>query len=249
MSIPLHHTNVDKGVYLIVNTKTNQVYVGSTRNKLYNRFIEHRRTLIRGDHFNKKLQKSFNEHGKDSFYFKYKVIKDEDSILRFEQRFYNIYKPYYNIATNMMNGGKPNKGIKLTDEWKENLVKSRKGYKHSREVLETVVNNNKNNACKLTFTKDSEVLNFNSFIEASEYFNVSVGCIRSGNSRFGKWRGWIITIKKHQKKKVKLSKDGVEIVLNSTLEADRYLNMWRGATSFYYKRDGKINEYNIDYID
>ena len=217
MDLIIKHTEDGKCVYLIINKVTNQCYVGSTRNSLYKRMVEHRRHLRKGVHINKKLQYSYNKYGDDSFYFKYKKVSNEDDILKFEYRFYKLYKTYYNIATDILNGGKPNLGAKLTKEWKNNLVKSREGYKHSKETLEIVTKNNKENATKVIFTKDDEILKFNSYVEAGIYLNVSSSSLITANSRYGKWRGWIIEVISSQKKRVKLSKDDFEIVLNSTL--------------------------------
>lgn len=64
--------NVDNpsqsGVYKIVNTVSNKIYVGSACN-LYNRYRTHKSTLIKGIHHNDHLQKSFNKHGLSAFEF------------------------------------------------------------------------------------------------------------------------------------------------------------------------------------
>lgn len=47
------------GVYRILNTKNNKVYVGSSYNT-YNRFRSHRNQLIKGKHFNRFLQNAYD---------------------------------------------------------------------------------------------------------------------------------------------------------------------------------------------
>ena len=56
------------GIYQIINTTSNKVYVGSAYN-LYNRYRGHKSMLNNNKHDNDHLQKSFNKHGSDSFAF------------------------------------------------------------------------------------------------------------------------------------------------------------------------------------
>lgn len=56
------------GIYKIVNTVSNKIYVGSACN-LYNRYRTHKSTLTKREHDNDHLQKSFNKHGPSAFEF------------------------------------------------------------------------------------------------------------------------------------------------------------------------------------
>ena len=60
------------GIYKIINTVNNKLYVGQSRNIL-SRFATHRRKLNKKQHYNLKLQHSWDEYGSD--YFKFEVIE------------------------------------------------------------------------------------------------------------------------------------------------------------------------------
>lgn len=85
------------------------------------------------------------------------------NILKKEEYYIKTLNPHYNVCTECGNGGgSPNLGRKFTKEWKEKIAAKSKLYKHSPEVLEKVSDNNKKQACKITMTKDNEILTFNS---------------------------------------------------------------------------------------
>lgn len=56
------------GVYKIVNTVSNKIYIGSSKN-IFKRLREHSQRLLKNVHHCSKLQKSFNTHGFDAFTF------------------------------------------------------------------------------------------------------------------------------------------------------------------------------------
>lgn len=58
----------NSGVYRIICIPTNRAYVGATVD-LENRKIVHFRDLVLNKHFNPKLQRAYNLHGRDSFKF------------------------------------------------------------------------------------------------------------------------------------------------------------------------------------
>ena len=57
------------GIYGIVNTLNDSVYVGSTRRPIRSRWIKHRRQLRKGIHFNPHLSAAWNKYGEDVFEF------------------------------------------------------------------------------------------------------------------------------------------------------------------------------------
>lgn len=248
MKIDIHWTNKSKGVYIIKNNLTQQIYVGSSRNSLYSRLHDTIRLLRRGDHHNDRLQNSFNKYGEDMFSYKYKALEDKDNyILRFEERVISLFKPFFNICLHPTFGGKPNLNRKLPEEWRINLHKN-KNYKHSSETMEIINYNNKMNSCNLEFIKNEEVLNFHSWVEAGKYFEATPTSIQISHIRFGKWKGYIINRLTKQKKNVKLYYENEVLEFSSASECDKFLDMWKGATSFYLLRDGKIKNYKIEYI-
>lgn len=235
---------IHSAVYLIVCRGVNEVYVGSSGD-VSKRMIEHRSKLRKGNHENKNLQKLYAMYGEDSFYLKFKYTNySKYEGLLFEEKFISLYTTV-NIAKEPTKGGSPNKGKKLTEEWKINLHKD-KDYKHSDSVLSKVTLNNKNGGCKLLFTKDDKELNFNSWVEASKHFGVKGVHYFRGN--LTKYKGWKITILTSQKKKIILEHINEKLEFNSAGECDRFLNMWKGATSHYLLRDGEICGFKVWYV-
>ncbi len=242
--IPFKKKQKIKAVYLIVCEKTNDVYVGSSTN-IYRRMGCHRTRLRKGNHENSNLQLLYDAYGEDNFYFKYKYTNyTKYEGLLFEEKFISLFETI-NIAKEPTKGGSPNKGRKLSDEWKINLHKN-KTYKHNETILDKVTKNNKEGACRLLFTKGQEVLEFNSWIEASKHFNIS-GMHYTEKENI-QYKGWKIEKLSHQKKKVLLEHTSENILFNSAGECDRYLNMWRGATSHYLLRDGEICGFKVTYV-
>lgn len=72
------------GVYLILNTATGGFYVGSTL-YLRRRAFTHRRKLSLGQHFNKRLQNSYNSNGSASFVFMPILFDDWNTCKAVEQ--------------------------------------------------------------------------------------------------------------------------------------------------------------------
>lgn len=109
------------GIYAILNKKTGDCYIGST--KLFvSRFNDHRKALMLGKSF-PLLQSAFYEHGKDAFVFRIvEVIKmekqdqlyDDDFVRKLgerEQYWIDKVKPTYNRRKKA--GRAP-----LSNEWK-----------------------------------------------------------------------------------------------------------------------------------
>ena len=80
----------EKGIYCIINTKNNKVYIGSTTTSFQKRFLTHYWRLIKNNHENKYLQSAWN---KNSDYFVFRVMLVTDN-LSFEQRAFDLYKPF-----------------------------------------------------------------------------------------------------------------------------------------------------------
>lgn len=77
------------GVYLLLNTDTNQTYVGSSKN-VERRFYQHR--------YNSKIQntKLYNDMKSHNFEFVVLTECNEEELKEKEQQFINLLKPYYN---------------------------------------------------------------------------------------------------------------------------------------------------------
>ena len=243
---PIKSTPKKSGVYVITNTVNFKVYVGSSKDVL-RRITSHRSDLRRGISRNKNLQKDYDKYGEKIFTYKYcfNCMNKEERYI-FEEKFISLFV-CYNIATEPTKGGSPNKGKKLSKKWIENLHKNN-NYKHPKETLKKVSENNKKLGCKLIFKKGDKQINFSSWKEASIYFNTSPSSIGTSFKRNGKWRDWSIFKNSLQKKKVLLYFDDECKIFNSAGECDRFLGMWVGATSHYLNRDGEINGYKVKYL-
>lgn len=85
------------GVYLIENTINGRKYVGSAIN-IRSRWQGHRRSLERGRHHSKFMQRCWNKHGADAFSFKVLVECCVENLTSVEQDFIDDLAPEYNSA-------------------------------------------------------------------------------------------------------------------------------------------------------
>lgn len=104
------------GVYQIKNKENGKRYIGSSVN-VTRRFYEHKRTLRKGEHHNRHLQRAFDKYGLGKFVFEVLeyVLPEKTCLEAREQHFLDKYFPEYN-----MNSGATNS----------------LGYKHSEETIE-----------------------------------------------------------------------------------------------------------------
>ena len=81
-------SELKSGIYQIKNIITNKVYIGSAKN-INSRWLEHKRLLKNNNHPNKKLQASYNKHGKNNFSYEKLELIELDSLIIFEQKWLN----------------------------------------------------------------------------------------------------------------------------------------------------------------
>jgi group I intron endonuclease len=105
------------GIYKIINTVTNNFYIGQSTN-LQKRKIYHDGDLRNNKYKNPHLQNSWNKHGEDSFSFEILLQCEFWELDRYEQWFVDNLNPEYNIMTLCVT--KP-KGLKLSEEHKRKL--------------------------------------------------------------------------------------------------------------------------------
>lgn len=235
-----------KGIYLLTNLKNQKRYVGSTYRDFKERFKEHcgmyNIYLKEGGRIALPiLWTAFNKYGLNSFKAEILEIMDDASdqeILNKEEYYIKLLNPEYNVCQEPSKNGSPNKNKKLSEEWKKKISEKAKLYKHDKETLALVTENNKQNACKIKFIKDSEVLEFSSWVEAAKHFNVlSKSAMITAYSKNKTYHGYKIEKLSKQAKTIKLYYENNEIkIFNSFNECDRFLNMWRGYTSEQYNR-------------
>lgn len=247
------------GIYKIINTINNHFYIGSSERKFNERFKEHCRYYEQWKEGTKKcmhpiLWQAYDKYGIENFKVEILEVlnnKTHEEILKCEEYYILNLNPEYNICKYPTNGGKPNLGKKLTDEWKANITKKSSEYKHSEETLKIVSNNNKINASKIELIKDSESLCFNSWVEVAKYFNVSSSAIQNAYKRTGKFREYTINKLTKQSKSIKVFIEDNFIIFNSFNECDKYFNMWRGYTSTLISSKANkliINKYKFEIL-
>ena len=122
------------GIYLITNTVTKKVYVGSSVD-IKARWKEHLSSLRKGRHHSVKLQRSWDKHGEDIF--KFEVIEPVENVLHLvaiEQTFIDYHKAAtiagYNVSPT---AGSP-LGVRHSEETKEKQRIASTGRKHSEET-------------------------------------------------------------------------------------------------------------------
>lgn len=84
------------GIYKIENQRNGKQYIGSSNN-VNKRLTEHRRVLKNGIHHSIKLQRAVNKYGIENFTFCLLEECTEGDLLKQEQRYFDLFKPEYNI--------------------------------------------------------------------------------------------------------------------------------------------------------
>lgn len=237
------------GVYCVQNLVNNKIYIGSSKN-LYRRFYGHKNgDCHKSFRCMTGLYNAYKKYGLNNF--KFFVIKITEDYLLWEGLFIKLLKADYNIADVTNGKSQPNIKKKFDKNWISKLGKC-KG--HSKETRQKLTELNKQGSCKIIMKKDEIVLNFNSWAEAKNYFNLKENaCAYFCKTKKGEnyyWKGWIITKLNTQKKKVGLYKNFSLIKeFESAGECDRYLDLWRGVTSNAIKNNqGFLHEYTVKYL-
>lgn len=123
----------EKGIYIIQNTVTGKLYIGST-NSFYRRFRRHRQELTRNEHPNKHLQNSFNKHSAENFKFiVIEIVELETLLIEREQYWLDLLTPYkveigYNIAC--IAGPSMNTGKSPSEETRKKISETLKKGKY-----------------------------------------------------------------------------------------------------------------------
>lgn len=237
----------ESGVYVIYNNINSKFYIGSSNN-LYKRYCSHKLGIkASGIKSIRILYNAYKKYSIDNFTFEPLMITNDYVI--WEEILIRLLNPDYNIMTAVNGKQRPNLGKKFNKNWSSKLPKCRQ---HSLETKKLLSHLNKKNSCKLKFYSkhSNEMLYFNSWVEACRYFNVTGINRRKVENNTYKWRNYIIYKQSMQNKKVllQLSIDNF-MKFNSSLECDRYLNLWRGATSNAVNNNqGILHNYKVSYI-
>jgi group I intron endonuclease len=84
------------GVYVIRNTVSGRLYVGSSVN-IESRWAVHRHELLAGTHHSSILQRSWSKHGEIAFVFEVLLVLPRHLLIEYEQIFIDQLKPSMNI--------------------------------------------------------------------------------------------------------------------------------------------------------
>jgi group I intron endonuclease len=126
---------INRGVYLITNTTTGAVYVGSAAKSFDERWYNHRLQLRSNIHDNLYLQRAWNKYGEASFVFSVaEYVENPDEVLTREQhwidRYFGLGKGHcYNLSPTAGSC----RGCKARPETIEKRVAKLRGQKRSEE--------------------------------------------------------------------------------------------------------------------
>ena len=94
------------GIYKIINKVDRKYYVGSSKDITESRWVDHKKELNRGKHYNKYLQNAWNKYGESNFDFVIIEILPPNTIkktlLEHEQKWLNIAKSEQNNCYNLI---------------------------------------------------------------------------------------------------------------------------------------------------
>lgn len=242
-----------KGIYKIVNTITNDFYIGSTIATFKSRIANHKTQYKKYKTEQKRkilpiLYNAFDKYGFDNFNFIIIEFIDDTTIIKnVEELYINNLNPKYNVCKEPSKGGSPNKGRKLSKEWRDNIAIQSAKYKHSNDTLELKTKQNKELSSKYRIQHD-DIIFEGSLIDCSIFCNVS-------DTTFLRWfKGinntkWTITKLKKQSKTINVYMETEILSFKSFGECDRYFNMWRGYTSTIILRNALIiDKYKYEII-
>jgi len=110
-------SNIQIGIYKILNTSNGKVYVGSAASGIKKRWRLHKRMLRSNIHHSPYLQRSWNKYGETCFSFEILELCSPDKCLEREQYYLDTLHPQYNVDTV---AGSP-KGRKYSEEYKNKM--------------------------------------------------------------------------------------------------------------------------------
>lgn len=109
------------GIYRIVNTQNNHVYVGQTRQNFFRRYLHHQWKLKNGSHDNTYLQNAWNLYGAESFVFEVvECVTNPDVLNDLEIAYIRRYRAI-GSCYNLSSGGGGRSGVQLSDEHKQKI--------------------------------------------------------------------------------------------------------------------------------
>lgn len=122
---------INTGIYQVLNTANGKRYIGSAVNTRA-RWGLHKRQLNTGQHHSRYLQRAWDKHGEESFKFSLLFICTKHTLLFYEQRALDGFRPEYNVCS--VAGS--TLGVKHTSEARINMSISHIGKKRGPHSYE-----------------------------------------------------------------------------------------------------------------
>ncbi len=119
-----NHTSIS-GIYIILNTKNNKVYIGQTKD-FRKRWQQHKRLLSRGCHDNAYLQAAWNKYGAAAFRFKKLEYCPVEELNQREQHYLQRYVRTTNCYNISLDAQAPTRGHKLSEETRRKISQALK---------------------------------------------------------------------------------------------------------------------------
>lgn len=127
------------GIYKIINSINNKIYVGSSNNIL-GRLQRHFKELKNNTHYNKKIQRSFNKHYINNFCFEViEYVEDFSKLIEREQYYIDTLKPEYNIRLS----ANSSLGMKASIETRKKMSESHIGHLVSDDTRKKIGDKNR----------------------------------------------------------------------------------------------------------
>lgn len=123
------------GIYLIKNKVNNNLYVGSSKKSIRERFWSHRTFLRMNKHGNPHLQNAWNKYGEVSFEFIELEYCESNECIEREQYYIDALLSEYNICVIAANSRFGCKQISTPESEHNRLVGLRKYFQNNKEAL------------------------------------------------------------------------------------------------------------------
>jgi group I intron endonuclease len=126
------------GIYQIRNLINNHFYIGQSTN-LSKRKGYHFSRLRNIVHENPYLQNSFNKYGEENFIFEILLICEISELTYYEQKYFDILKPEYNIRKECIDS---NKGLKHSESAIQKISEASKRSMSDPDVIAKISKSN-----------------------------------------------------------------------------------------------------------
>lgn len=172
----------DIGIYIIRNTVNGKVYIGQSR-RLNNRHYSHFHTLEKGRHFNKHLQRSYNNYGAEAFEFEILEYCDVENLDEREKYWIKQYNSMdINHGYNSEGGG--NVGKEVSERMREakrgdkNPMYGKSPSEETRKKMRmSSIGTNSNLTAEQVYQMKEELLNGMSDRQASEKYGITIAAV------------------------------------------------------------------------